>query len=416
MCRRLPSVARLTTAPTAQVTSDKLPKMPDWTSVFNYYRTNGTAININSLPTSTPNLGQNVGIESGTTSWTGTAPYATLGTCSISQDNNFWRSGKYSLKVTGRPNWYTGPIQRIDSFVKPNGSYYIEAWVYQSSGLARNFYISLYTKGLGDSTPNFNSGPSVNVLVGALNIGWTKVSATLTAPAWSGALDYAFVKIAGADSNNTQNFYADDLLIQESTSGRFIYRQVLGPGVNPFGTGATNSEGIYWINCNGSRLIIEHARIVGTLLIVNPGANSCVNDGPISWQPAVAGYPALLVDADNGTSADFAINATNHLLSEKDDGVNYNPTGASHDEFGQDADTNDIYRSEIRGLIAIRHDLTYRNRALLRGPLIVGNNIANSSGELEVDYLPDSLLNPPSGFWSYTYPRRTGSIQKAVLP
>ena len=39
------------------------------------------------------------------------------------------------------------------------------------------------------------------------------------------------------------------------------------------------------------------ARIVGTLLILNPGANSCVKDGPISWKPAVAGYPALLVDA-----------------------------------------------------------------------------------------------------------------------
>ena len=61
---------------------------------------------------------------------------------------------------------------------------------------------------------------------------------------------------------------------------------------------------------------------------MNPGANSCVKDGPINWSPAVAGYPALLVDSDNGTSADFAILATNRALSEKENGVNYNPSGA----------------------------------------------------------------------------------------
>jgi hypothetical protein len=398
---------------TTQVTSDKRPTMPDWTSVFSYYRTNGTAIDINSLPTSTPNFGQNVGIENGTTGWSGSPPLASIGTSAISQDSSVQRSATNSLKVQTRQSWISGPIQRIDSFVKPGGSYYMEAWVYIGTGAARNFCFTLYTKGTGGSAQS-STGPSVFIALGALNVGWTKVSATLTAPAWTGDLEYAFVKIAGADSLNTAAFNVDDLDIRESVTGRLLYRQVLGPGVNPFGS--TNSEGIYWINCNGNRLIIEHSRIVGTLLVVNPGANSCVSDGPIAWSPAVAGYPALLVDSDNGTSADFAINASNCVLSEKDDGVNYNPAGAPHDELGTNATTTDIYRSQIRGLIAIRHDLTYQNRALLRGPVIVGNNITSSSGELEINYLPDSLLNPPSGFWSYAYPRRTGSTQKVVLP
>ena len=108
--------------------------------------------------------------------------------------------------------------------------------------------------------------------------------------------------------------------------------------------------------------------------------------------------------------------ATNRALSETENGVNYNPSGAPHDDFGTDADTNDIYRSQIRGLIAIRHDLVYQNRSFVKGQVIVGNNIANSSGELEVDYQPDSLLNPPPGFWSYSYSRRAMSTQKVVLP
>jgi hypothetical protein len=395
---------------TTTVTSDKRPTMPDWTSVFNYYRTNGTQIDINSLPTTTPNLGQNTSIESGITYWTGTA--TGTGSATIDQSNNQIHSGSYGLRVRSRTLWYSGASQAIDSFVKPNQQYTVDGWVYLplSAGVSRNFHFSIYTKGTTNVTASQNAGADVSVP----SLGWKQVSATITAPAWSGNLEYAFVTIGG-DINNIDDFYFDDITIRENTTGRFIYRQVLGPGVNPFGA-STNSEGIYWINCNNNKLVIERSRIRGTLLIVNPGANSCISNGPINWSPAVAGYPTLLVDSDDGTSADFAICATNRMLSEKENGVNYNPVGAPHDEFGQDADTSDTYQSQIRGLIAVRHDLVFQNRTLVRGQVIVGNNIANSSGELEIDYQPDSLLNPPSGFWSYTYPRRTGSTQKVVLP
>jgi hypothetical protein len=142
-----------------------------------------------------------------------------------------------------------------------------------------------------------------------------------------------------------------------------------------------------------------------------------VANGPISWQPAVAGYPALLVDASSPDNADFNINATNRALSETENGINYNPSGAAHDEFGQDSDTNDIYRSSIRGLIAVRDDLTFQNRALVRGGVIVGDDLSSNTGEMEVEYLPDSLLNPPPGFTApYSYFRREASLQKAVAP
>jgi hypothetical protein len=210
----------------------------------------------------------------------------------------------------------------------------------------------------------------------------------------------------------------DDLDIRENVNGRLIYRKVLGPGVNTLYTGApTNEQGLYWINCSGNRLVIERSRIVGTLLVMNPGPNSCVAGGPISWTPAVPGYPALLVDAANAVEADFAIQATNRVLSETENGVNYNTSGAPHDEFGQDLDTNDIYRSSIRGLIAIRDDLTYANRVLIRGQILAGDDIANSSGVLEVEFQADSLLSPPPGFLApYVYVRRPASGRKVVLP
>ena len=48
--------------------------------------------------------------------------------------------------------------------------------------------------------------------------------------------------------------------------------------------------------------------------------------------------------------------------------------------------------------MAVEDDLTFQNRPYIRGQLLVGGDITNSSGELEVEYQPESLLNPPPGF------------------
>jgi hypothetical protein len=391
---------------TTQIISEKRPTMPDWTSVFSYYRTNGTQIDINDLPSQTPNLGRNTSIENGTTDWTGSAP--SMPTADISQSNNQIRSGNYSLRVQNRTAWNAGAEQYIDGFVKPGQSYTVEGYVNLPSAAVKNFRFTMFVKGTGSLQQD--SGPDTWVLTG----GWRYVSATLTAPTWSGNLEYAYIKIAGADTNNTSEFYFDDLTVRETTTGRFIYRKVLSPSLNPFGA-TTNAEGIYWIDCLGNKIVIERSRILGTLLLVNPGSGSCISDGPISWSPAVAGYPALLVDADNPVEADFSLQATNRSLGEKENGVNYNPSGAAHENFGQDSDTNDLYRSEIRGLIAVRDDISFQNRTLVRGQVLVGDDISSSSGELEVDFQPDSLLNPPPGFTApYTYLPRPASVQKAV--
>jgi hypothetical protein len=399
---------------TTQIGADELPEMPDWPSVFNYYRTNGTEISINDLPSVTPNLGRNTGIESGTTDWTGSPPL--VGSSAISQSNNFKHGGTYSLRAQNRDFWFSGPGQYLTDYVKAGAQYNVEIWLYQEAG-ARNFALSLFVKGSGNALPLIDAGPSTPVAAGALNSGWVKLSATLTANAWSGSLEYAYIKVSGADATSDDDFYIDDLVIRENTSGKFIYRQLLSPGFNPFGTGTTNPQGIYWIDCAGSRLVIERSRILGTLLVINPGANSCVADGPIYWSPYVSGYPALLVDADTASDGDFSIRATNRALSEKENGVNYNPAAGPHSEFGTDSDINDIYRSEIIGLIAVEDDLTFQNTPLVRGQIILGDDLANSSGALEVEFQPYSLLNPPPGFLApNSYTRRPGSGAKAVLP
>ena len=348
-----------------QISSSQLPKMPTWSTVFDYYKTNGSQLDPSKLPTQMPNIGRNTGVESaiGSNDWTGSPPGVSVAT--VAQSNVQHRTGSYSLKVSPRADWTAGAAQRIDSYVKPGVSYNISCYVLtQTVAPIQSFSISLCTKGTGGTAQSV-TGSSTTPIVGI----WTSVSANLTAPSWSGNLEYAFIKIAGANAFSSGPFYVDDLTIRENTTGALIYQQALGPGINTLYSGApTNSQGIYWIDCGlSSRLIIERSRIKGTLLVLNPGTGSCIGAGPIHWSPAVAGYPALLVHADTAANANFTIQATNRVLSESENGVNYNPTGAPSDDFGQDTDTNEIYPSEIRGLVVVENNLTYLNNGLIRG-------------------------------------------------
>jgi hypothetical protein len=392
---------------TTTISSQEKPTMPTWSSVFNYYRTNGTQIPISNLPTSTPNLARNTSFDTNTQYWTGEATGLPVATIVRATNVN---GHVACLRVQGRAANGAGASQYIDHFVKPGGSYNISVEAAATSLLGNAFRVKLATKGTG-AVQTSESGAFL-----AVGTGWQTLNVTLTAPSWSGPLEYARVTIdTDPLLGRIDPFHIDNIDIRENTNGRFIYRQVLGPGVNPFGS--TNSQGIYWINCNGNRLVIERSRIKGTLLVINPGSNSCIGEGPISWSPAVAGYPALMVDADTAVEADFLILASNRGLSETENGVNYNPSGAAHDDLGTDTDSIDIFRSSIRGLVVIEDDLSYANSPLIQGQLVVGGDIRGSSGALEVEFLPDSQLNPPPNFFApETYVRRPTSTRKVVLP
>jgi Tfp pilus assembly protein PilX len=401
---------------TSEIAAADRPAMPTWSTVFNYYRTNATAIPLGNL-SSTLSIVRNGTFETGTTYWTGAA--TGVPTATIAQSNVRKHAGTYSLLVSNRSAWNAGASQYITGEAKPGQQYYVEAWIWSDTLLPRYFRIRVATKGTGSSESNQNS---VDLIVlGSQLTGWTKISATLPANSWSGDLEYAFVKIAWSDSNSSSpfyNFYVDDVVIQETTTGRFLYRCALGPGVNTLG-GATNAQGLYWIDCGGNKVVIERSRIKGTLLLVNPGSGSCIGPGPINWSPATPGYPALLVEDNIGSAddADITIAASNRSLSEAEDGFNYNPSGMSHESFGTDSDTNDIYPSEIQGLVVVEDDVTFQNNSLVRGAVIAGDAISATSGVLEVDFRPDSLFSPPPGFTgTSSQVGRPLSIRKAVVP
>jgi hypothetical protein len=399
------------TGTTAQVATNQLPTMPTWTTLFDYYKTNGTQLDYTKIPTQTNNFARNPGVESaiGNNDWTGSPIGASP--ANVAQTNTLVNSGSYSLKVSGRADNTAGAAQYIDSYALPGQSYVVDCYLRISSGVVQNFTASICTKGTGAAQTNVSA--NMTVVLGS----FVHVSTTVTAPSWSGPLSYAYVKIAGA-AGNTSTFYIDDFSIRENYSGHVIYQQTISPSVNNlYASAPTNSQGIYWVDCGLSNLTITRSRIKGTLLIINPGVSSSVGPGPVRWSPAVAGYPALLVHADTTSKANISILTTNRVLSETENGVNYNPAGAPGDDSVQDNNLSDIYSSEVSGLVAVENNLTYANNGLIRGGLLVGNDLTATGGSLEIAFQPESLLNPPPGFTSAnTYVRRAASMKKAILP
>lgn len=378
---------------TTQVTASDRPEMPDWTTVFNYYKDNGVEIPIGALRSNLGNQVRNGSFSTDTSYWTGTPIGAPTATITRSTGAGTYRTAAGGLRVSSRAAWNAGAAQPIDAFVKAGQSFQITAYVnHLSIGLLRNFRIRIVTKGTASSE---QTATSSDITVLGLVSTFFSITSTLSAPAWSGDLEYAYVIISGGTSN-TGDFYLDDVTIQDLSSGKFMYRDTLGPGVNSL-YGTTSPLGLYWIDCANNRVVIERSRIKGTLLLINPGANSMIGPGPINWSPSLSGYPILLVDASTPANADFTIAATNRSLSEAEDGVNYNPAGMSHDTMGTDSDLIDGFPSEIQGLILVRDDLAFQNNALVRGSIVVGDQVTASSGSLDVNYRPDALYSPPPG-------------------
>ncbi|MGH7130742.1 MAG: hypothetical protein ACREJO_02210 [Phycisphaerales bacterium] len=177
------------------------------------------------------------------------------------------------------------------------------------------------------------------------------------------------------------------------TSGaRTISRVLISPAVNPF-SGGTNSQGIYVIDAGGADLTILDCRIVGTLVIINPGT-TCSIKSSVVWEPAVANYPCLMVrgNANIRTSAS--------ALSENSGGsnINVNPASTPYPYNGgiSNSSTSDTFPSSIEGLVYVSGNLTTATSVSCR-MLLVGGNLT-AGGVLVLNY--DSTYNdtPPPGF------------------
>ena len=359
---------------------------PSVTDAFAYYLANGTYISKDSLPLGFANVLRNPGIENSLDPWQAWESSPGNPTCDVAVDTADFHAGAASLKVTNRSNYQAGPVQHLEDIILSGVKYECSAWVKMTTSDAKvRFVIDVTSSGEGHQW--WVSGDK-DIKV---SDGWTLIEKELT-PTFTGTVSVATLKIESKNGEPVNDFYVDDVDCREEGTERTIYQKVLSPNSNPFGA-QTNSRGIYVIDMAGSKVFIKNSRIVGTLVLIEPDTASRIGDGgPLNWEPAVAGFPALMVK-----DKDVTINPSNAGLVEYANNTNFNPTGTPYEGLGEDSDENDTYASEIKGLIYCNKKILFHGQPVITGAVIANDNI-EINDELDLTHNPVYFFSPPPGF------------------
>jgi hypothetical protein len=376
-----------------------------WSAIMTAYSGAGvgTTISYSSLPTASQfEFARNTSVTTNADYWDNDPPG--LPTSNFNAPQGF--GGHVASLRVDRSDKRAGAGNRLQvALLKPNTSYQVTIEVHPdlAVGQTNRFKVFMITEYV-DGTYVESAG-STTTITWLANV-WTTCTATITTPAWSEEPANVYL-VVNSDhvSGQASRFYVDNIHVYENVTGRLLFGQALGPTV-------ANPSGIYWIDCGGGKLLVERSRILGTLVVRNPGAGSAIANGPIHMSPAKPGYPALIVDGN------FAIRSTSRMLNEAEYVANFNPGGMPY-EFNNpsgastDSNLNDGYPSEVQGLVAVSGNLTFENSARVRGQVIVGGSV---SGAYSLNYQPGSMINPPPSFYGYRYDTRPISVRKVVLP
>ncbi len=355
--------------------------MPDPLLVLDDYLSNGTAIHYSSLRNwPQPEILTNTTFESGAHNW------RAMGDCTLQRSSTQKKDGNYSLRVTARGDENAVAAQQIPvSSIRSGDTYEVLLNVFPTANAQVRAVLKLETS--ETSTLTFITP------VTALDANeWGSVGGRL-APTWTGTLNQATLYVL---IDVASDYYMDSVSLLNTTypSNSYVLDGLLSPTNNPFG-GSTNAKGIYLINCEGNDVQVGRARIVGTVVFLNPGSGTTIT-GPLVWEPAEPNYPALL------TNDTLCIALSSAGFNETNVGTNLNPPetpypmngGTSNSQF---TDT-DSYPSEISGLIYSTHDLKFSATSNVTGVVIAHEKIKVEATSLNLNYDSSYFENPPPGF------------------
>lgn len=192
--------------------------------------------------------------------------------------------------------------------------------------------------------------------------------------------------------------------IGTSNGSRTIERVLISPKNNPYG-GTKQTQGIYVIDCQNQKLVITNCRIVGTLVLLNPGSGTVVQ-GSVSWVPAVSNYPGLMVQGN----LSLAMSGT--ALSEATISTNLNPTGTPYTYPSGTANVTvtDSYPSRIDAMVYASGDVTASSTNTIK--MLIANGSISVSGTLNLSYDATCFNSPPSGFRTVNTYVSPGSWQR----
>jgi hypothetical protein len=364
--------------------------LPDPVHVFDYYNANGTTLPLASLAQSNgAQLVSNTNFESSTAGWYVYQPSSSSVTLSL--DANVHQAGLRSLLISNRSGSGDVPATDLPLLSIRNGdTYALSVPVYGSALLGLGSVQATIVLQTSDGTQTFSTPGQSFPLLGA---GWVTCQGNLTLN-WTGTLTKATLTLT---CSGTSNLDIDKISVIDASLSSNVYvmdRVLLSPTSNPYGS--PNASGIYILNCNNQSVTITGCRIVGTLVLIGAGSGTTIQ-GPITWEPAVAGYPALL--SDSSISISFTGSAG---LGEAMYGINFNPPGTPYPFAGGSANSTAIdgFPSIIKGLIYCGGDLTLPSSVAptFNGSIVTAGKLILNASSVSVTYGNGSYLAPPPGF------------------
>jgi hypothetical protein len=183
---------------------------------------------------------------------------------------------------------------------------------------------------------------------------------------------------------------------------------VLAAGRNPWG--ATNTDGVYYIDTGNQDIELKQFRLHGTLVIRCGAGKTVTLKDAVNLQNFRANYPTLITDG----RIKFAIEGTTMDLSESSAGVNFNPVGAPFNGVS-DSDQTDFYPNEIRGVVHSYQNIRFEESARVFGAVIAGSGTVEiESDHLLIEYDPAFKTNPPIGYRTVKMEVEAGSWGRDV--
>lgn len=165
----------------------------------------------------------------------------------------------------------------------------------------------------------------------------------------------------------------------------------LGRYLNQFGE--TNPLGIYWIDCAGTSVRLRWSRGLGTLVLLNAGPSTQVEDVML-YQAEALNYPVLMVQGD--LRIDLSGLLTGQTLHEGF-GQNYNPTGLPY-EGVEDSDDDDQYPARLDGIVYATGVIEVADDSTIHGCLIGNEVVVDANETLTVEHREYAANYPPPGF------------------
>lgn len=248
--------------------------------------------------------------------------------------------------------------------------------------------------------------PNVEARTGIIGTGFTGTTTTGRAARTLPASSVFAAYTATAASIPISSLPTGGLL---GLGARQLTDVVISPSHNPYG--ATNSSGVYVLDCQNTPVAISNCRIIGTLVLLNPGVGTTVS-ASVQWTPAVANYPCLLVRGN----ITLSMSATQ--LSESTEKVNFNPPGAPFPFVGGAVDIvqDDTYPSVIDGLVYASGNVTVGGNTTLDMLVAGGTLTLNALSTLTIRDEAAYAADPPPGFYTVKMVPRAGSWSYVVDP